>query len=81
MMADEGHEAARFQSARLEGVPVPLKVKQFLILRITHRQDQPAAFRELRTKRLGNPRRCGGDEYGIKRSKVRKPQRASAARR
>lgn len=46
-MAHEGYEAARFKNVRFEGIPVPFKAEQFLILRVTYWQNHPAAFREL----------------------------------
>jgi len=71
MMANKRDEAAGFKCARFIRVSVPLEVEQFLILCVSNRQNQAATFGELRPKRFGHRRRCGGNEDCIERSKVR----------
>jgi hypothetical protein len=77
-MANEGHEPARFQGARLERISVSFNVEQFLILRIAHRQNQPATLGKLRAKRFRHRWRRCGNEYRVKRGKFLQPQRAVA---
>jgi hypothetical protein len=73
VIANEGYEPARFQGACLERIPVSLNVEQFLILRVAYRQNQPATFGELRTKRFRHRWRRRGNEYRVKRGKFRQP--------
>ena len=58
---------------------MPFEAEQFLIVRISDRQDQTAALSELHTKRLRHGRRRCRDKNGVKRSKFGQAQRAVTA--
>jgi len=67
MVADERHKSAAFQHLCGESITALFDELQFLMFRIPHRDNHPAALGKLGKERLRNRRCCSGYEDSVKR--------------
>src|SRR5260370_2183861 len=77
-MADEGHKSASFQHLCRKHTGMFFNESQFLVIRVSHGDDQPAGFCKLSQQRLRNLRSSGRDEDAIERREFRESECAIA---
>ena len=73
-MADERHKSAAFQHLCRKHTGMFFNELQFLVIRVSHGDNQPASFGKLSQQRLRNLRSSGRDEDAIEGREFRESE-------
>src|SRR5207247_10383484 len=79
MVADEWHKSAAFQHLGGESITASYDEPQFLMLSVSHRENQPPPFGKLRKEGLRRRRSSSGDKDGGERCEFRQSKCPVAA--
>src|SRR5205823_199947 len=79
MVADEWHKSAAFQHLGGESITASYDEPQFLMLSVSHSENQPPPFGKLRKERLRHRRSSSCDKDGVERCEFRQSKCSVAA--